>query len=137
MNTASQDLPRHLQLLREKMLHPADYEFAVSYFLEEFACDVGFLKQSEPDEARPLLAVVRQIAARTLGGRVEFVESKVFHLDAHGFYHGSVITPTRVILFFYFQDADTGVAAFIPQGDGTTEVARFRLTGGLPDPRRN
>jgi hypothetical protein len=137
MNTASQNLPHHLQLLREKMLHPADYEFAVSYFLEEFAGDLGFLRQSQPDEARPLLAVLKEIARRALGGPVAFDESKVFHLGGHGFYHGSAITPARVILFFYFQDADTGVAAFIPQGRGTTEVARFRVTAGLPDPRQN
>jgi len=37
MNSASQDFPFHLGVLRERMLHPTDYETAVSYFLEEFA----------------------------------------------------------------------------------------------------
>jgi hypothetical protein len=42
-----------------------------------------------------------------------------------------------VILFFYFDDADTGIAAFIPQGRGAMEVVRFRLTDGLVDPQKN
>jgi hypothetical protein len=137
MNTASQNLPVHLGRLRERMLHPTDYELAVNYFLEEFAGDVGFLKQSEPDPARPLLAVVKQVASRALNCPVTFAESKVFQLSAHGFYHGSAITESRVILFFYFEDADTGIAAFIPQGRGSMEVARFRVTAGLVDPRKN
>ena len=36
MNSASQDFPKHLGVLRERMLHPTDYEKAVYYFLEEF-----------------------------------------------------------------------------------------------------
>lgn len=42
-----------------------------------------------------------------------------------------------MILFFYFDDADTGIAAFIPQGRGAMEVVRFRLTDGLVDPQKN
>jgi len=137
MNTASQDLPLHLARLRDRMLHPTDYELAVTYFLEEFAGDVAFLKQSEPNPARPLLAVVKQVASRTLNEPAAFAESKVFRLDAHGFFHGSAITTSRVILFFYFDDADTGIAAFIPQGRGGMEVVRFRLTDGLVDPQKN
>jgi hypothetical protein len=137
MNTASQNLPHHLGQLRGQMLHPTDYELAVTYFLEEFAGDVGFLRQSEPDDARHLLAVVRHVTSRAMNRQVTFDESKVFRLRAHGFYHGSAITDTRVILFFYFEEADTGIAALIPHTRSGMEVARFRLTAGLADPRKN
>ena len=40
-------------------------------------------------------------------------------------------------MFFYFEEADTGIAARIPGVRGAMEVGRFRLTGGLPDPRKN
>ncbi len=43
MNTASVNLPHHLRVLRERMLHPSDYELAMNYFLEEFAGDEKFL----------------------------------------------------------------------------------------------
>ena len=33
MNSASQNFPHHLAELRERMLHPTDYEKAVHYFL--------------------------------------------------------------------------------------------------------
>ena len=58
MNTASQNLPHHLGVLRERMLHPTDYELALNYFLEEFAGDVKLLDASEPDDAPQLLAVL-------------------------------------------------------------------------------
>jgi hypothetical protein len=40
-------------------------------------------------------------------------------------------------LFFYFEESDTGLLILIPGFRGQMEVARFRLEGGLPDPRRN
>ncbi len=43
MNTASQNFPHHLAKLRERMLHPTDYEKSVYYFLEEFAAPSGIL----------------------------------------------------------------------------------------------
>ena len=137
MNTASQNLPHHLGILRERMLHPTDYELAVNYFLEEFAGDVPFLDQSEPDDAPHLLAVLTHVASRAMSHQVAFAESKVFLLHAHGFHHGSATIGSRVMLFFYFQEADTGIAALIPGVGGAMEVGRFRLTAGLTDPRKN
>ncbi len=43
----------------------------------------------------------------------------------------------RIALFFYFDDADTGLLMLIPGIRGQMEVARFHLKGGLPDPRWN
>jgi hypothetical protein len=137
VNTASQNLPHHLGVLRERMLHPTDYELAVNYFLEEFAGDVKFLQQSEPDDASHLLAVLAHVAGQAFGHRVAIENSKVFLLGAHRFYHGNAAVEGRVLLFFYFQEADTGIAALIPGVGGAMEVARFRLTAGLPDPRKN
>jgi hypothetical protein len=137
MNTASQDLPHHLGVLRDRMLHPTDYELAVNYFLEEFAGDVKFLNQSEPDGAPHLLAVLAHVVSKALGRRLEFDASRVFLLREHRFYHGNAAVKGRVVLFFYFQEADTGIAALIPGERGAMEVARFRLTAGLPDPRMN
>ena len=137
VNMASQDLPHYLSVLRERMLHPTDYELAVNYFLEEFAGDAKFVQQSERDDAPHLLAVLRHVASQAIGRRVAFAGAKVFLLGAHRFYHGNAAVEGRVLLFFYFQEADTGIAALIPGARGAMEVARFRLSAGLPDPRKN
>ena len=137
MNSASQNFPHHLGILRERMLHPTDYELAVNYFLEEFAGDVSFIEQSEPDDAPGLQAVLAHVASRALGRRVPLDHAKAFLLREHRFYHGNAAVEGRVVLFFYFEEADTGIASLIPGERGAMEVARFRLTAGLPDPRKN
>lgn len=137
MNTASQNLPRHLGELRQRMVHPTDYELAVNYFLDEFAGDVKFMNASEPDEQPHLLAVLARVASTALGKPAKFDEAKIFRLREHHFYHGNAIVSGRVVLFFYFQEADTGIAALIPGVRGAMEVARFRLAAGLTDPRKN
>ena len=137
MNTASQNLPHHLDILRERLLHPTDYELALHYFLEEFAGDVKFLNDSGPDNAPHLLAVLAHVAAKALGRKVAFDEAKLFWPREHRFYHGNAAVAGRALLFFYFQDADTGIAALFPGTGGAMDVARFRVTGGLADPREN
>jgi hypothetical protein len=137
MNTASQDLRHHLGVLRERMLHPTDYELAVNYFLEEFAGDVRFLEQSAPDEAPHLLAMLAYVVSKALDQQVRLDDSKVFLLREHGFFHGNATVAERVVLFFYFQETDAGIAALIPGVRGAMEVARFRVMGGLADPRKN
>src|SRR5437899_6935078 len=98
MNTDSENLPHHFGVLRERMLHPTDYETAIHYFLEEFAGDVKFLNASEPDGAPGLLAVLAQVASRALGRRAAFDDSKVFLLHEHKFYHGNAALEGRVVL---------------------------------------
>ena len=137
MNTASENLPHHLGVLRERLLHPTDYELAVNYFLEEFAGDVKFLQQSDPDDAPHLLALLAHVAGKAIGRPVKFEAKRVLLLREHGFYHGNAAVEGRVVLFFYFEAADTGVMAVIPGTRGAMEVARFRLTARLADPRKN
>ena len=136
MNSASKDFPHHLGQLRERMLHPTDYEKAVSYFLEEFAGDAEFVRASDPDEALHLVAVLSHISSRALGKKVEVENALVSHLREHQFLHGNGQADGRVVLFFYFREQDTGIAVIIPGVRGQMEVARFRLNG-VADPRSN
>jgi hypothetical protein len=59
MNAASQNFPHHLGVLRERMLHPTDYETAVSYFLEEFAGDTAFVRASDREQMPHLVSYLR------------------------------------------------------------------------------
>jgi hypothetical protein len=137
MNSASQDYPRHLAVLRERMLHPDDFEQAVYYFLEEFVGDHAFVTGSDPESMPHLVAVLSQVASRAIGRPAEVEGALVSYLRAHRFVHGNAQVDGRVVLFFYFQDDDTGMMMLIPGVRGQGDVARFHLAGGLTDPRKN
>jgi hypothetical protein len=137
MNSASQNFPHHLGVLRERMLHPTDYEKAVHYFLEEFAGDQAFVKASDVDSMPHLVSVLGHVASKAIGRRVELEGALVSHLHAHKFVHGNAQVDGRVVLFFYFQEGDTGMMMLIPGVRGEGDVARFHLSGGLTDPQKN
>jgi hypothetical protein len=137
MNSASDNFPLHLGVLRERMLHPTDYELAVNYFLEEFAGDAAFVRASEREQMPHLVAALSIVVSKAIGRRVEVENALVSYLREHGFVHGNAVADGRIVLFFYFEQADAGVVMLIPGIDGEMEVARFRVKGGLPDPRWN
>jgi hypothetical protein len=119
------------------MLHPTDYEKAVHYFLEEFAGDQAFVRASDVDSMPHLVAVLGRVASQAIGRTVELEGALVSHLRAHQFVHGNARADGRIVLFFYFQEADTGMMMLIPGIRGAGEVARFHLTAGLTDPQKN
>ena len=137
MNSASQNFAHHLAVLRERMFHPTDYELAVNYFLEEFAGDKEFVRASDPEKMPHLVAVLGNVVSKAIGRRVELEGALVSFLREHRFVHGNAQADGRIVLFFYFQDADMGMAMLIPGVRGEGDVARFHLTGGLPDPQQN
>ncbi|MDR3459695.1 MAG: hypothetical protein P4N60_19880 [Verrucomicrobiae bacterium] len=137
MNTASQNFPHHLAVLRERMLHPTDYEKAVNYFLEEFAGDQEFVRMSDVDSQPHLIAVLGRVASNAIGRPVELEGALVSNLRAHGFIHGNAQVDGRIVLFFYFQEGDTGMMMLIPGVRAEGDVARFHLSGGLTDPQKN
>ena len=137
MNSASDNFPFHLGVLRERILHPTDYELAVNYFLEEFAGDAAFVRASDREQMPHLVAVLSIVVSKAIGRRVEVENALVSYLREHGFVHGNAVADGRIVLFFYFEQADAGVVMLIPGIHGEMEVARFRVKGGLPDPRWN
>lgn len=137
MNSASQDFPHHLGVLRERMLHPSDYEKAVYYFLEEFAGDKEFVRASECEKMPHLVAVLGRVVSNAIGRQVELQGALVSYLREHRFVHGNAQADGRIVLFFYFEDADTGMAMLIPGVRGEGDVARFHLAGGLINPQKN
>ncbi|PYJ35185.1 MAG: hypothetical protein DME88_02600 [Verrucomicrobia bacterium] len=137
MNSASQNFPHHLGVLRSRMLHPTDYELAVNYFLEEFAGDATFVRASEPEQMPHLVSVLGIVVSKAVGRRVEVENALVSYLREHRFVHGNARADGRIVFFFYFEDADSGLLMLIPGIRGQMEVARFHLKSGLPDPRWN
>jgi hypothetical protein len=136
MNSASQDFPHHLGILRERMLHPTDYETAVNYFLEEFAGDNEFVRASDPEKMPQLVAIMSHIVSKAIGRPLELEGALVSHLREHQFVHGNARADGRIVLFFYFQAADTGMVMLIPGVRGEGDVMRFQ-TGGLANSQNN
>jgi hypothetical protein len=138
VNCASQDLAHHLEALRQKLEHPTDYELALTYFLDEFAGDANFVMQSDEEDAPHLLAVLRHTAGKLLGNAQDFANSRVLRLGQFKFTHGNAVVAGRVLLFFFFEEANLGLLALIPGVRGATEVGRFRLDGALAgNPKHN
>ena len=137
MNTASQNFPLHLGVLRERLEHPTDYEKALSYFLEEFAGDAKFVLGSEPEDAPHLVAILTRIATGAKGQPATIDAPRISHLVAHRFYHGNAAVEGRVVLFFFFEETNMGLMAIIPGFNGPVDVARFRMPVGLVNPGKN
>ena len=137
MNTASQNLAHHLGVLRERMLHPTAYEMAVSYFLDEFAGDTAFVCASDPEQMPQIVSVLASVVSKAVGHTVELENALVSYLRAHRFVHGNARAAGRIVLFFYFEEADTGMVMVIPGVRGEMEIARFKLAGGLINPLHN
>lgn len=137
MNSASQNFPHHLGVLRERMLHPTDYDQAVYYFMEEFCGDPEFVTASDKEQMPHLVAVLEHVVSKSLGKTVELEGALVSYLREHRFFHGNARADGRIVLFFYFEEADTGIVMIIPGVRGQGDMARFRLADGLTDPQRN
>src|SRR5438309_1959248 len=137
MNSASQNFPHHLSVLRERMLHPTAYEMAVSYFLEEFAGDTAFVRASDPEQMPHLVSVLGTVVSKAVGSAVELKGALISYLRAHRFVHGNARAAGRIVLFFYFEEADTGMVMLLSGVRGPMEIARFALAGGLLNPLHN
>jgi hypothetical protein len=137
MNSASKEFPRHLGVLRERMLHPTAYETAVSYFLEEFAGDSDFVKASDREKMPHLVSVLGTVVSKAVRSAVELEGVPVSYLRAHRLVHGNARAAGRIVLCFYFEEADTGMVILSPGVRGEMEIARFKLAGGLINPLQN
>lgn len=135
--SASQDFNYHLGVLRERMLHPTAYETAVSYFLEEFAGDPEFVRASDPEQMPHLVSVLGNVVSKAVEGTVEIENALVSYLRAYRFVHGNARAAGRIVMFFYFEEADTGILMLIPGVRGEMEIARFKVAGGLINPLHN
>ena len=119
------------------MLHPTAYEMAVSYFLEEFAGDTAFVRASDPEQMPHLVSVLGNVVSKAVGNAVELERTLVSYLRAYRFVHGNARTAGHIVLFFYFEEADTGMVMLLPGVHGAMEIARFKLAGGLVNPLHN
>ncbi|MDH7503092.1 MAG: hypothetical protein QHJ82_10355 [Verrucomicrobiota bacterium] len=137
MNTASENLPHHLTVLRERMMLPDSYELAAAYFLEEFVADKGLLDESEPAPESFLNEALKQVVATMLDRPAELDEVMVLSLSEYKFFYGAASFEDRAMLFFYFEEEGMGVFTVMPGSKGGVDVGRFELPSRRLDPQRN
>ena len=138
MNTASQDLPRHLDILRQKLTHPTDYDRALAYFLEEFAGDEGFHDQGHQDDASHLRFLMGIVACQLLQRQTQIEDFGAFFLPGHGFFHGRASVDGAYLIFFYFEKINKGLATLMGLKGPEQLLARWQLPERLPrNPKHN
>src|SRR6185312_12637589 len=93
---------------------PSDYEKAVHYFLEEFAGDKEFVRASDREKMPHLVAVLSKVLSSAIGRKIELEGTLVSYLREHRFVHGNARADGRIVLFFYFEEADGGILIMIP-----------------------
>jgi hypothetical protein len=94
MNTASSDLSKHLQVLKDRLLHPTDYEKAFHYFIEEFGGDVKFIQMGQPQPLPMLTPIIDRIACAALGKTVKVDRLKLSSVPGHAFHHEAEVNIT-------------------------------------------
>ena len=77
------------------------------------------------------------VVSKAVGNAVELEGTLVSYLRAQRFVHGNARAAGRIVLFFYFEEADTGMVMLIPGVRGEMEIARFKLAAGLVNPLHN
>jgi hypothetical protein len=127
MNSASTDLQTHLEVLRQKLTHPSDYDHALRYFMDEFSGDLGFHAEGTPDPAPHLRAGLKAVISKVTGQPGSIDELKAFFLHAHDFFHGHAHAGGTAVIFFYFAKINLGLANLIWFSDGNHQVVRFQL----------
>jgi hypothetical protein len=84
-----------------------------------------------------LVAVLSSVVSGAIGRQVELQGALVSYLREHRFADSNAQADGRIVLVFYFEEADTGMLMLIPGVRGQGDVLRFHLTRGSSDPRKN
>ena len=127
MNSASTDLPHHLGILQEHLLHPTNYEKAFGYFLDEFGGDVKFAQMSVPHALPALTPLLERILAKALSKPTKIQQIHLSALTDHRFYHGAGVADGHALMIIFFAELQKGLMAIIPGPNGAMECARFSV----------
>jgi hypothetical protein len=70
-----------------------------------------------------LVSVLGNVVSKALGSVAKIEHALVSYLRAHRFVHGNARAADRIVLFFYFEETDTGILMLIPGIRGEMEIA--------------
>ena len=120
---------RRLPALKLKMATDSDFSAIYNFFFEHFGENPEFLKFGEQIEHPLLEQTLTHIARAVFKTNLSLPRhAKFIHLPDQHFVHGSCLFTGVLAAFFYFEDIDAGMAAFLSTSlTGNTEMARFSV----------
>ena len=131
---------QRLPALKLKMATISDFSAIYNFFFEHFGENPEFLKFGEQIQHPLLEQTLTQIARAIFKTKLSVPrEGRFIHLPDQHFVHGTCLFTGIVATFFYFEDIDAGMAAFLSFSQpGKTEMARFSVKQlGKPSPVSN
>ncbi|MFN3331558.1 MAG: hypothetical protein ACK47M_03455 [Caldilinea sp.] len=126
---APSSILQRLPNLKLKMVSGADLYEIYHYFLDHFGENDEFMQMGVQTSSPMIEEILTQIARSIFKENVRPPQrSRIIRIPERGFLHGSCIYKGRMASFFYFEDIDSGMAAFLSlQSPDRTEMARFSI----------
>jgi hypothetical protein len=126
---ASSSALQRLPSLKLKMVSGGDLFAIYQYFLDHFGENDEFMQMGVKTRNPMIEQVLTQIARSIFKEKIQPPQrSRIIRIPERGFLHGSCIFKDRIASFFYFEDIDSGMAAFLsPSLSSGTEMARFSI----------
>ncbi len=126
---ASSSVLQRLPNLKLKMVSESDLFAIYHYFFDHFGENDEFMQMGVQTSSLMIEQILTEIARSIFNETIRPPkQSRIIRIPERGFLHGSCIFKDRVASFFYFEDIDSGMAAFLSMSTpGQTEMARFSL----------
>lgn len=125
-----------LQELKRRLVHDKDFMKTWTFFLDEFATELDFIKLGEPVRHENLEMAIAQIGIQMFPRDGTVTQVGLIRLADQHFIHGNVNVMGRVGGVIYFEDIRVGLVAVsehFPSDE--TKFARFSTAGDRPRPR--
>jgi hypothetical protein len=122
-----------LATLKDRLLTARDFGDVLTYFLDHFGEDPGFIALGERCEHPFLEAVFTQVGGQLFGRPIRVSNVMLTRLAEEGFVHGTVQLEDRLGTVLYFEDIQKGLLSVV-WSLSPTETKLVRFTGRpLPD----
>ena len=120
---------QRLPNLKLKMVSESDLFAIYHYFFDHFGENDEFMQMGVQTSSPMIEQVLTEIARSLFEENIRKPkQSRIIRIPDRGFLHGSCIFRDRMASFFYFEDIDIGMAAFLSMsGAAQTEMARFSI----------
>lgn len=105
---------RHLPDLKLNMVSESHLSAVYHYFFDHFGENDESMQMGVQTSSPMLGQVLTEIARSLFEENIrKLKQSRIIRIPDRGFLHGSCIFKDRVASFFYFEDIDIGMAAFL------------------------
>lgn len=99
-----------LALLEQKLLHPTDWDQAITYFFDHFATEKAFIGMSRKTHQPIIVTMMGELGKQLFHKRaVAIMDPTVFKVKEFNMLHGTCLMEGRLITFVYLMNAHKGI----------------------------